>query len=124
MHFMAHKWLMHGGINGVKITMDDVEDEIAALGPNSLPKGTNRICPAMIYLGNELIAENYVQLSKEGDYTQVTLSLTLTLHRIHVLIFSSKITATEIYRYLIKEPILKFTDYRTHSEITSTYRRF
>lgn len=40
---MVHKWLLNGGINGVKITLDDVKDEIAALGLKSLPKGTNRI---------------------------------------------------------------------------------
>jgi len=61
---VARKWLIEGGLKGIKITMDDVEDEIASLA--SVPKGTNKIRQAIIHLGNELVAENYVQLSKEG----------------------------------------------------------
>ena len=76
MHFYGPQMVTEWWHKWCEITMDDVEDEIAALGLKSLPKGTNRICLAMIHLGNELIAENYVQLSREGDYTQVTLSLT------------------------------------------------
>lgn len=45
--------------------MDDIEDEIAALGLKSLAKGT-RLRPALIHLGNELILRNFVKLSKEG----------------------------------------------------------
>lgn len=63
---IACKWLIEGGLKGIKITMDDVEDEIASLGLKSVPKGTTRIRQANIHLGNELVAENYVQLSKEG----------------------------------------------------------
>lgn len=63
---IARKWLIEGGLKGIKITMDDVEDEIASLGLKSVPKGTTRIRQANIHLGNELVAENYVQLSKEG----------------------------------------------------------
>lgn len=61
---MARKWLVDAGVKG-KVNMDDIEDEIAALGLKSLAKGT-RLRPALIHLGNELILRNFVKLSKEG----------------------------------------------------------
>ena len=53
------------GIKGVKITMEDIEDEIASLG---LPKGNFRIHSAIIHLGNELVVKNYVKLNKVGGF--------------------------------------------------------
>ena len=49
---VAHKWLIEGGLKGIKITMDDVEDEIASLGLKSVPKGTTRIRQAIINLAH------------------------------------------------------------------------
>ena len=45
--------------------MDDIEDEIACLGLESLPKGIRIRC-AIIHLGNELVVKNYVKLNKVG----------------------------------------------------------
>ena len=63
---MARQWLIRDGVKGVNITMEDIEDEIACLGLESLPKGNIRIRCAIIHLGNELVVKNYVKLNKVG----------------------------------------------------------
>ena len=52
---VARKWLIESGLKGIKITMEDVKDEIASLGLKSVPKGTTRIRQAIIHLGNEIV---------------------------------------------------------------------
>ena len=63
---VARQWLFRDGLKKAQITMDDIEDEIACLGLESLPKGKIRIRFAIVHLGNELVAKNYVKLSKVG----------------------------------------------------------
>jgi len=71
----------------------------------SVPKGTTRIRQAIIHLGNELVAENYVQLSKEGGLNPSDVKVNVQFYIVYIYLFSffPRITA----------------NYRTHSETTT-----